>query len=160
MLTAAEIITLLNLAPHPEGGWYCQTFRDTGPDARGHSTAIYFLLEKGNSSHWHKVLGSSEVWLYHGGAPVRLRLSEDGKTQTEHRLGMDLKGGERPQLVVPPGWWQAADSSERCEEKWEPVLRPDARPEKYDWSLVSCTVAPGFSFENFELAPPGWEPSA
>ena len=141
MLIAPEIIALLNLAPHPEGGWFCQTFRDTGTDPRGHSTAIYFLLEKGNSSHWHKVHGSSEVWLYHGGAPVKLRLSQDGVTHTEHRLGMDLKSGERPQLVVPPGWWQAAASTD-------------------DWSLVSCTVAPGFTFENFELAPPGWEPSA
>jgi uncharacterized protein len=137
--TAAEIIATLNLEPHPEGGWFRQTFLDTGPDARGHSTAIYFLLESGKPSHWHKVHGSSEVWLYHAGAPIRLKLSEDGKTVTQHLLGMDLAAGERPQLIVPPGWWQAAETLG-------------------DWTLVSCTVAPGFLFENFELAPLGWTP--
>ena len=139
MPTAVEIIALLDLAPHPEGGWFRQTFRDTGPDERGHSTAIYFLLEAGKPSHWHKVHGSSEVWLWHAGAPIRLKLSEDGKTETHHLLGMDLAAGERPQLIVPPGWWQAAQTLG-------------------DWTLVSCTVAPGFVFENFELAEPGWKP--
>lgn len=139
MPTAAEIIATLNLAPHPEGGWFRQTFRDTGPDERGHSTAIYFLLDAGKPSHWHKVHGSSEVWLWHAGAPIRLKLSEDGKTETHHILGMDLAAGERPQLIVPPGWWQAAESLG-------------------EWTLVSCTVAPGFVFENFELAEPGWTP--
>lgn len=139
MPTAASIISALNLAPHPEGGWFRQTFRDTGPDERGHSTAIYFLLEAGKPSHWHKVHGSSEVWLWHAGSPIRLKLSEDGKTETHHMLGMDLAAGERPQLIVPPGWWQAAET---CGE----------------WTLVSCTVAPGFVFENFELAEPGWAP--
>ncbi len=158
MLTPATIISLLNLTPHPEGGWFAQTFRDTGPDARGHSTAIYFLLESGKPSHWHKVHGSSEVWLFHAGAPLKLKLSEDGKTETHHVLGMDLIAGERPQLIVPPGWWQAAETLERGEEKWEPVFRADARPIKYDWTLVSCTVAPGFLFENFELAAPNWQP--
>lgn len=139
-MTPATIISLLNLAPHPEGGWFCQTFRDTGPDSRGHSTAIYFLLEAGKPSHWHKVNGSSEVWLFHAGAPLRLKLSEDGKTETHHMLGIDLIAGERPQLIVPPGWWQAAETLG-------------------EWTLVSCTVAPGFLFENFELADPGWNPA-
>jgi predicted cupin superfamily sugar epimerase len=139
MLSAAEIISTLKLEPHPEGGWFRQTFRDIGPDERGHSTAIYFLLESGKPSHWHKVHGSSEVWLYHAGAPIRLKLSEDGKTETHHLLGMGLAAGERPQLIVPPGWWQAAETIG-------------------DWTLVSCTVAPGFLFENFELAEPGWTP--
>ena len=139
MPAAAEIIAALNLEPHPEGGWFCQTFRDDGPDARGHSTAIYFLLEAGKPSHWHKVHGSSEVWLYHAGAPIRLKLSKDGKAETHHLLGIDLAAGERPQLIVPPGWWQAAETIG-------------------DWTLVSCTVAPGFLFENFELAAPGWKP--
>ncbi|MGL4489470.1 MAG: cupin domain-containing protein [Rhizobiaceae bacterium] len=138
-LTPATIISLLNLTPHPEGGWYTQTFRDTGPDSRGNSTAIYFLLEGGKPSHWHKVHGSSEVWLYHAGAPIRLKLSEDGKTETHHMLGVDLIAGERPQLIVPPGWWQAAETTG-------------------EWTLVSCTVAPGFLFENFELAEAGWKP--
>jgi uncharacterized protein len=138
-LTPATIISLLNLTPHPEGGWYTQTFRDTGPDARGHSTAICFLLEAGKPSHWHKVHGSSEVWLWHAGGPMRLKLSEDGKTETHHILGMDLAAGERPQLIVPPDWWQAAETLG-------------------EWTLVSCTVAPGFLFENFELAEPGWAP--
>ena len=137
--SAAEIIAILDLAPHPEGGWFLQTFRDTGPDERGHSTVIYFLLEAGKPSHWHKVHGSSEVWLWHAGAPIRLKLSEDGKTETHHALGIDLSAGERPQLIVPPGWWQAAET---CGA----------------WTLVSCTVAPGFVFENFELAAPGWTP--
>lgn len=139
MPTAAEIIATLDLAPHPEGGWFRQTFRDTGPDERGHSTAIYFLLEAGKPSHWHKVHGSSEVWLWHAGAPIRLKLSEDGITETHQILGMDLVAGERPQLIVPPGWWQAAET---CGA----------------WTLVSCTVAPGFLFENFELAAQGWAP--
>ncbi len=139
VLTPATIISLLNLAPHPEGGWFCQTFRDTGPDPRGHSTAIYFLLEARKPSHWHKVHGSSEVWLYHAGAPLKLKLSEDGKAETHHVLGMDLLAGERPQLIVPPGWWQAAETLG-------------------EWTLVSCTVAPGFLFKNFELAEPNWQP--
>jgi uncharacterized protein len=138
-MTPAAIIALLSLRPHPEGGWYSQTFRDEGPDARGHSTAIYFLLESGKPSHWHKVHGSSEVWLFHAGAPLRLKLSEDGKGETHHILGIDLAAGERPQLIVPPGWWQAAETLGA-------------------WTLVTCTVAPGFLFENFELAEPGWEP--
>lgn len=138
-LTAADIIRTLNLEPHPEGGWFRQTFRDDGQDARGHSTAIYFLLGSGKPSHWHRVRGSSEVWLYHAGAPLRLKLSEDGKTETSVLLGMDLGAGERPQAIVPPGHWQAAESLG-------------------EWTLVSCTVAPGFLFENFELAEPGWKP--
>ena len=92
------------------------------------------------TSHWHKVHGSSEVWLYHSGAPIRLKLSKDGKSETGHLLGIDLAAGERPQLIVPAGWWQAAETLG-------------------DWTLVSCTVAPGFLFENFELAPPGWTPN-
>lgn len=141
MLTAAEIIDILRLERHPEGGWFRQTFRDDGGDERGHSTAIYFLLERGNPSHWHRVHGSAEVWLYHAGAPIRLRLSADGQGETASILGVDLAAGERPQLVVPAGWWQAAETLG-------------------DWTLVSCTVAPGFVYGNFELAPPEWSPAA
>lgn len=139
MPNAADIIAMLQLERHPEGGWFRQTFRDAGPDARGHSTAIYFLLERGNPSHWHRVHGSAEVWLYHAGAPIRLKLSEDSVTESQASLGVDLAAGERPQHVVPPGWWQAAETLG-------------------DWTLVSCTVAPGFVFDNFELAPPNWRP--
>lgn len=141
MPTAAGIIATLQLERHPEGGWFRQTFRDAGPDERGHSTAIYFLLEKGNASHWHRVHGSAEIWLFHAGAPIRLKMSEDGIAEVAAILGVDLGAGERPQLVVPAGWWQAAETLG-------------------DWTLVSCTVAPGFLYENFELAPPGWAPGA
>jgi len=132
-LSAAEVIQQLGLTPHPEGGHYCETFRDGAA-----STAIYFLLARGERSHWHRV-DSAEVWHWYGGAPLHLMLWEKGKNVHLHRLGMDLFQGERPQAVVPAGVWQAAESLG-------------------DWTLVGCTVAPAFQFENFELAPPGWEP--
>lgn len=137
--TAEEIIRLLELQPHPEGGFYRRTFEDAAaPDGRPASTAIYYLLARGMSSHWHRI-DAIEVWHYYAGAPIALSLSEDGRTSETHRLGPDLGAGERPQLVVPTGWWQAAVSLG-------------------DWTLVGCTVAPGFRFEGFELAPPDWEP--
>jgi len=136
-MTAAEIIALLDLAPHPEGGWYRQTFRDTVEDGAGRpaSTAIYFLLEAGQESRWHRV-DAAEVWHFHAGAPLLLTIGRD-----EHRLGPDLAAGERPQAVVPIRIWQKARSLG-------------------DWTLVSCTVAPGFEFQGFEMAPHGWEPFA
>jgi len=133
-MTAAEIIALLDLAPHPEGGWYRQTFRDTvGPEARGASTAIYFLLEAGQESRWHRV-DAAEVWHYYAGAPLLLTIGGD-----EHRLGSDLAAGERPQAIAPVGDWQKARSLG-------------------DWTLVGCTVAPGYDFAGFEMAPEGWSP--
>ena len=133
-MTAAGIIALLELAPHPEGGWYRQTFRDTaGPEGRGASTAIYFLLEAGQESRWHRV-DAAEVWHFHAGAPLLLTIGA-----VEHRLGADLAAGERPQAVVPTRVWQKARSLG-------------------DWTLVGCTVAPGFDFAGFEMAPEGWEP--
>ncbi len=139
MLAADEVIARLGLAPHPEGGHFRETFRDRpGPDGRGRSTAIYYLLRAGERSHWHRV-DAAEIWHFYAGAALRLRLSPDGKTVDEHRLGTDLAAGERPQLVVPAGCWQAAES-----------LGP--------WTLVGCTVAPAFAFAGFELAPPDWEP--
>ena len=139
-LTADDIIETLGLQPHPEGGHYVETFRDTaGGAARAQSTAIYFLLKSGERSHWHKV-DAAEVWHYHAGAALRLKISEPGKEIEEHFLGTDLPSGERPQVIVSRQAWQTA----------EPMG---------DWTLVSCTVSPGFEFSGFELAPPGWTPT-
>ena len=138
MKTADELIAFLGLQPHPEGGHYRQTFR-APDDARGASTAIYFLLKAGERSHWHKVTDADELWHYYAGAPLELSLSEDGRTVRRLRLGTDFALGEEPQLVVPRGTWQAARSLGA-------------------WTLIGATVAPGFLFERFELAPPGWEP--
>ena len=137
--TAEAIIARLELSPHPEGGFYRQTFEDSaGPDGRARSTAIYYLLPAGARSHWHRV-DAVEVWHYYAGAPLALHLARDGAAQTLV-LGSDLAAGERPQAVVPEGWWQAAES-------------------RGDWTLVGCTVAPGFRFSGFELAPPDWSPT-
>lgn len=138
-MTPAEIIATLSMERHPEGGWYVETFRDTEGGARGHSTAIYYLLEKGERSHWHRVRDAAEIWHYHAGGPLALSLSGDGNSHNTQVLGADLARGERPQVIVPAGWWQSA----------EPLG---------DWTLVGCTVAPGFSFDAFEMAPPGWRP--
>jgi predicted cupin superfamily sugar epimerase len=136
-MTAAEIIALLDLAPHPEGGWYRQTFVDDVPGGRARSTLIYFLLEAGNVSHWHRV-DSAEVWHWYAGAPLQLDIAGDARAETII-LGNDLAAGQRPQGVVPPGAWQSARSLGK-------------------WTLVGCTVAPGFDFAHFELAPPAWSP--
>lgn len=137
-LTAEAVIALLELQPHPEGGFFRETFRETAPDGgRGASTAIYFLLRAGERSHWHKV-DASEVWHWHAGAPLRLSIAAGGDRR-DLLLGPDLAAGERPHGVVPPFAWQAAESLGA-------------------WTLVGCTVAPAFDFAGFELAPPGWEP--
>jgi uncharacterized protein len=145
MLSADEVVRLLDLAPHPEGGRYRETFRDTatvasGADsARAASTAIYFLLRAGEVSRWHRV-DAAEVWHWYAGAPLALTLA-DAKERRDIRLGPDLAAGERPQAVVPAGAWQQAASLG-------------------DWTLVGCTVAPGFQLAGFELAPPGFEPGS
>lgn len=136
-MTADEIIAHLKLVPHPEGGHYRETFRDTAGEGRATSTAIYFLLKRGERSHWHRV-DAAEAWHFYAGAPLRLDI-EDGARRTI-TLGPNLAAGEEPQAVVPPHAWQAAESLG-------------------DWTLVGCTVAPGFDFKGFELAPEGWEPS-
>jgi len=138
-LTAADVVRLLDLKPHPEGGHYRETFRDPRVDAAGRavSTAIYFLLARGERSHWHRV-DAAEVWHWHAGAPLTLSIAGDGTNNTI-TLGPDLAAGEVPQAVVPAGHWQAAQS-------------------RGDWTLVGCTVSPGFEFAGFELAPKGWEP--
>ncbi|NOD29276.1 cupin [Ruegeria atlantica] len=135
-MTAQEIIERLNLQRHPEGGWYAETWRAEN-EGRPTGTCIYFLLQKGESSHWHRV-DATEIWLYHAGAPLVLSLSAmDQGPATEHVLTPDLSSGA-PQLIVPEGHWQAARSTG-------------------DYTLVSCTVSPGFQFEGFELAAPGFD---
>ncbi len=141
-LSAEEVVRLLGLAPHPEGGFYRETFRDAGPAAdnggRGASTAIYFLLREGELSAWHRVLDASEVWHHYAGAPLELIVSP-GRGRTTTRLGSDLEAGERPQSMVPAGLWQTARTLG-------------------GWTLAGCTVAPAFEFASFEMAPHGWEP--
>ena len=144
MTTAKDLIAKLGLQPHPEGGWYAETWRAPASDGeRAASTAIHFLLEAGQSSHWHRV-DAAEIWLWHAGDPLLLSLAEhhDGPTETV-RLGQAVLVGEHVQQVVPPHWWQAA-----C-----PADGP------HGFTLVSCVVAPGFEFAGFELAPAGWSPA-
>jgi predicted cupin superfamily sugar epimerase len=139
--SAAEVIRLLGLAPHPEGGHFRETFRDARliDGKRAASTAIYFLLARGERSHWHRV-DAVEIWHYHAGAPLRLETAASSTGPVARvTLGPDLAAGMRPQVVVPAHCWQAAESLG-------------------DWTLVGCTVAPGFEFAGFELAPPGWAP--
>lgn len=138
-MTADEIIGALGLKPHPEGGWYARTFQDPAGGERGASTLIYFLLKAGERSHWHRLHTAAEVWHYYSGATLKLMQSSDGKTVESQMLGPDIAAGERPQGVVPAGCWQAAESTG-------------------DFTLVGCTVAPGFTFEDFELAEPEWSP--
>jgi hypothetical protein len=140
MTSAREIIRLLDLKPHPEGGHFRETFRDVaGPDGRARSTLIYFLLDVGEASHWHRV-DAVETWHWYAGAPLVLTISENGHDASAHHLGPDLMAGQRPQLVVPAHAWQTATSLGA-------------------WTLVGCTVAPGFDFAGFELAPPDWRPT-
>jgi uncharacterized protein len=137
---AAGIIAQLGLQPHPEGGRYRETFRDIRCDADGRSfsTAIYFLLARGERSHWHRI-DAVEVWHYYAGQALTLKIAdEDGPRSV--RLGPDLAAGEQPQAIVPAHAWQAAESTG-------------------DWTLVGCTVAPGFEFAKFEMAPNDWEPT-
>ncbi len=134
MADARDIIAALDLAPHPEGGWYRETWRAAaGPGERSPGTAILFLLEAGEASRWHRV-DATETWLFHAGTPLTLLTSDDSV-----RLGPNPLGGDRPQYVVAPGMWQAAEAGD-------------------GWALVGCVVVPGFDFAGFELAPPGWEP--
>jgi predicted cupin superfamily sugar epimerase len=130
-MDAEAVIAALDLVPHPEGGLY----RRTWSDAAG--TAIYFLLRQGAGSEWHRVHGRAEIWHFYAGATVALTVSDvspgDPAAQTT-MLGIDLAAAERPQAIVPAGWWQCARTLG-------------------EWSLVGCTVAPPFSFDVFELAP-------
>ena len=138
MPSADEVIAELQLSPHPEGGHFCETFRDGGGSGRAASTAIFYLLKAGEVSHWHRV-DAAEVWHWYAGAPLELRQSSEAGVVTSDTLGNDLIAGQRPQVVVPAHAWQSAESLG-------------------DWTLVGCTVAPGFDFEGFEMAPAGWTP--
>ena len=135
--TAAQLIERLRLEPHPEGGWYRQTWRSqtTMPDGRVAGTSILYLLEEGQRSHWHRV-DAEEVWIFQAGAPLLL-LTADGGVTVETRLGHGL--AEAPQHVVRAGEWQSAEAED-------------------GWTLVACVVVPGFRFEGFEMVPPGWRP--
>jgi uncharacterized protein len=138
--TAAEMIRKLRLQPHPEGGHYRETFRDSHTvNGRAASTAILFLLARGERSHWHRV-DAVEIWHWYAGAPLTLEIAASERGPVERlTLGSNLGTGERPQAAVPAHAWQAAQSLG-------------------DWSLAGCTVAPGFEFKGFELAPQGWAP--
>lgn len=137
-LTATQVIARLDLKPHPEGGHFRETFRDAHTtDSRAASTAIYFLLARGERSHWHRI-DAVEMWHHYAGAPLILRIADDAGQRDVH-LGPDLAAGEQPQAIVPARAWQAAESAG-------------------EWTLVGCTVAPGFEFSQFELAAPGWSP--
>ncbi|MCS6920597.1 MAG: cupin domain-containing protein [Elioraea sp.] len=133
------MIAALDLAPHPEGGWFRETWRDAPADgSRGAGTAILYLLKAEEHSHWHRV-DATEIWHWYGGAPLVLSLSPDGHDAEAHLLGPDLGAHQLPQRVVPAFWWQTAASLGR-------------------WTLVGCTVSPAFTFAGFELAPPDWRP--
>lgn len=136
-LNADEIIAKLNLARHPEGGWYRQTWvAEDGPRPSG--TAIYFLLKAGEASHWHRV-DAVEIWHFYAGAPLTLSIAQtQAGPSLSHTLGPDLTQDMSPQVIVPKDHWQAASTTG-------------------DWSLVGCTVSPGFRFKGFELAPPGFD---
>lgn len=132
-MSAEEVIRALELAPHPEGGWYAETFRDAATDAAGRSrvSLIYFLLEHGQASAWHRV-DATEMWLWHAGAPLSLEIASEGQPRERITLGADLAAGERPQAVVPAHAWQSAQA-------------------RGPWTLVSCAVAPAFEFAGFEM---------
>ncbi|MGZ6023061.1 MAG: cupin domain-containing protein [Rhizomicrobium sp.] len=141
MSDAADfLIRELNLRPHPEGGYYREVFRDVrGSDNRARSTAIYFLLRAGETSHWHRI-DACEVWHWYGGSPLALSIAPGRGTPVVHVLGNDIPAGQRPQIVVPERAWQSAKTLG-------------------SHTLAGCTVAPGFDFDKFELAPDGFEPS-
>ena len=136
-MTAQEIIQRLRLSPHPEGGHYRETWR-AGGAGRASGTCIYFLLARGERSHWHRV-DACEIWHHYSGDPLILSLAEsDAGPATDHMLGPNLSAGQSPQVIVPPHHWQMARTTG-------------------DWALVGCTVSPGFEFSGFELAPPDFQ---
>ncbi|HEV3460257.1 MAG TPA: cupin domain-containing protein [Thermoanaerobaculia bacterium] len=152
MESVESVIAALELIPHPEGGWYRETFRDLRPagpagpaasadlpGARGAFSVIYFLLRAGEISAWHRIKDAAEVWHHYAGAPLELSISLDGRQVATSTLGSDLALGERPQALVPAAAWQSARS-------------------RGGWTLAGCTVAPAFDFAAFELAPQGWRP--
>lgn len=140
MTSADEIIRTLALEPHPEGGWFRETWRASPVGtARSTGTAIYYLLKAGEHSHWHRI-DATEIWHFYAGAALQLDLSECGEAKRSIVLGPDISAGQKPQAIVPPRHWQAARSLG-------------------DWTLVGCTVSPAFEFAGFELAPDDWHPA-
>lgn len=141
-MDATAVIETLGLRRHPEGGWYAETWRSPSePGMRPASSAIHYLLQAGERSHWHRV-DADEIWQFSAGEPLEVRVAwGEGSAVERHRIGGDIAAGDEPQVVVPAGAWQTA--------------RPLGA-----WSLVGCIVAPAFSFDGFELAPPDWEPGA
>lgn len=140
MSDARGIIDALNLEPHPEGGWFRETWRaEAAPGERASGTAIYYLLEAGDHSHWHRV-DATEIWLWHSGGPLALTTSANGHDVEARTLGPALSAGQQPQLIVPATHWQTAASLGA-------------------FTLVSCTVSPGFDFDGFEMAAPDWRPA-
>lgn len=137
---AREIIARLGLAPHPEGGWYRETWREgAAPGERAAGTAIHYLLEQGQSSHWHRV-DAAELWLWHAGSRLDLKLADENSTgHTLIALGGDVLAGDSAQALIPANRWQAAVAT-------------------HGWALVSCIVVPGFEFAGFEMAAPDWQP--
>jgi len=140
LLSAADVIRLLDLKPHPEGGHFREIFRDQRKvEGRAASTAIYFLLAAGERSHWHRV-DAVEIWHWYAGAPLLLEIAVTDAGPVERiTLGQNLAAGERPQGIVAAHAWQAARSLGA-------------------WTLTGCTVAPGFEFAGFQLAPKDWKP--
>ena len=139
MTDAGAVIEALGLQPHPEGGWYVETWRaPAANEERPASSAILYLLRAGEESRWHRV-DADEIWQFSAGDPLDLRVANAVTPIVRHRLGGDVAAGDWPQVIVPAGAWQAA--------------RPLG-----EWALVGCIVAPAFSFDGFELAPRGWEP--
>ena len=138
-MDADAIIATLGLQAHPEGGWFREIHRSPAPaGGRSPATSIYYLLKQGERSHWHRV-DAVEIWHWHAGASLELSISADGSGVATHLLGIALKDGARPQIVVPAHAWQSARSLGA-------------------FTLIGCTVAPGFEYSSFELAPPGWQP--
>jgi uncharacterized protein len=145
-LSLSEVIETLGLAPHPEGGYFVETFRDASGDAaRGHSTAIYFVLRAGEVSRWHRV-DAAEVFHHYYGVPVQIRTWRAGESVVERVLGPQLRRGERPQVVIEPSEWQTAHAA--------------GQEGSGEFCILGCTVAPAFEFRGFEMAPLGWEPDA
>ncbi len=137
--TAQDVIRQLDLARHPEGGWYRETWRaEASEGERATGTAIYYLLEVGDVSAWHRV-DATEIWHFYAGDPLALTVSPDGHDAQAFHLGPALTANQRPQVIIPPGHWQTAETLGR-------------------WTLVGCTVSPGFEFSGFEMAPPDWRP--
>ena len=134
-----DIVEKLGLSPHPEGGWYRETWRaEAAGGRRAAGTAIYYLLAAGQVSHWHRV-DAAEIWHWYAGAALELTLSPDGRSREAMVLGPWIEAGERPQILVAAGCWQSAAS-------------------RGEFTLVGCTVSPGFEFDGFEMAPEGWAP--